>query len=310
MASPTATNNFALGLIALGVLELATMLSVVIRVREGPKPKSREGRSWFSIAAEAWGTDILRERSFLWLVSSRLAILMAGSMLTQLATPYLRRSLGLEQTDTGLVIIGLTGLVALGTLIAVVPAARISDRIGRKPVIWASCVLGAVGLAICAAAPSVPFAYLGAGMYGLSAGIFLAVDWALMTDIIPKASSGRYMGLSNVATASSGVLAIAVGGSIIDFIGGGQGPRTTLWIAVGLMALGALLLRPVVRAPAGGLRGTGAGCRGQPGSGGLTLARTFARAASNQRRQVAGRRKSNGSGRRYSHGTNAHRKTR
>ena len=131
-----------------------------------------------------------------------------------------------------------------------------------------------------------------------------------MTDIIPKASSGRYMGLSNVATASSGVLAIAVGGSIIDFIGGGQGPRTTLWIAVGLMVLGALLLRPVVRAPARGLRGTGAGCRGQPGSGGLTLARTFARAASNQRRQVAGRRKSNGSGRRYSHGTNAHRKTR
>ena len=241
----TATNNFALGLIALGVLELVTMLSVVIRVREGPKAKSRAGRSWFSIAAEAWGTDVLRERSFLWLVSSRLAILMAGSMLTQLATPYLRRSLGLDQRDTGLVIIGLTGLVALGTLIAVVPSARISDRIGRKPVIWASCVIGGVGLAICAAAPSVPFAYLGAGMYGLSAGIFLAVDWALMTDIIPKASSGRYMGLSNVATASSGVLAIAIGGLIIDFIGGGQGPRTTLWIAVGLMAIGALLLRPV-----------------------------------------------------------------
>ena len=28
----------------------------------------------------------------------------------------------------------------------------------------------------------------------------LAVDWALMTDIIPKAATGRYMGLSNVAT--------------------------------------------------------------------------------------------------------------
>jgi MFS family permease len=82
-------------------------------------------------------------------------------------------------------------------------------------------------------------------MYGISAGIFLAVDWALMTDIIPKASSGRYMGLSNVATASAGVLAIAVGGTIIDLVGGGEGPRTALWMSVGLMALGALLLRPV-----------------------------------------------------------------
>ncbi len=48
--------------------------------------------------------------------------------------------------------------------------------------------------------------FVGALLYGISAGIFLAVDWALMTDIIPKASSGRYMGLSNVATASAGVL--------------------------------------------------------------------------------------------------------
>ena len=56
---------------ALGVLEVVTMLSVVIRVREGPPPKSREGRPWRSIAAEAWGTDILRERSFL--LAGRLA---------------------------------------------------------------------------------------------------------------------------------------------------------------------------------------------------------------------------------------------
>jgi MFS family permease len=242
----TATNNFALGLVALGVLELVTMLSVVIRVREGPKAKSRDGRSWLSIAAEAWGTDILRERSFLWLVGSRLAILMGGSVLTQLATFYLSRSMGLDQKDTGLVFIGLVGFVAVGTLVAVVPSARISDRVGRKPVIWASCALGGLGLAVCATAPSLPFAFLGALLYGTSAGIFLAVDWALMTDIIPKASSGRYMGLSNVATASAGVLAVAIGGTVIDLVGGGEGPRTALWMAVGLMVVGAILLRPVV----------------------------------------------------------------
>ena len=28
---------------------------------------------------------------------------------------------------------------------------------------------------------------------GVCLGVFLAVDWALMTDIIPKAESGRYM---------------------------------------------------------------------------------------------------------------------
>ncbi len=242
-------HQYEIGLVALGILEVATMLSVVIRVREGPSPKSREGRPWRSIAAEAWGTDILRERSFVWLVASRLAILMGGSVLTSLAVFYLARTMGLNEQDSANVFIPLVALVALGTVSSVVPAARISDRVGRKRVIWASCAVSAVGLAITAGAPSLPFAFLGALLYGVSAGMFLAVDWALMTDIIPKASSGRYMGLSNVATASAGVLAIAVGGTLMDLVGGPgldpSGPRAALWMAVGLIGLGALLLIPV-----------------------------------------------------------------
>jgi MFS family permease len=248
-AIATTTHNYALGVVALGIVELVTMLSVVLRVRLGPPAKARGGRPWRSIAAEAWGTDILRERSFLWLVASRLAILMAGATLTQLATFYLARSMGLDEHDTGLVLIPLVGLVALGTVVSVVPSARISDRVGRKPVIWVSCAVGAIGLAIVASAPNLPMAYLGALLYGVSAGIFLAVDWALMTDIIPKASSGRYMGLSNVATASAGVLAIALGGTLMDVVGGpnadGSGPRAALWLGVCLLGVGALLLRPV-----------------------------------------------------------------
>ena len=244
-AIAVAVDQFAVGLIALGVLEIATMLSVVIRVREGTAPKSREGRSWTAIAAEAWGTDILREHSFLWLVASRLAVLMAGGVLANLAVFYLARSLGMTQEEAGVAYIPLVGLVALGTVIAVVPAARVSDRIGRKKVIYVSCVVGAVGLGMVALAPSFPLALIGTGIFGLSTGIFLAVDWALMTDIIPKASSGRYMGLSNVATASSGVFAIAVGGTLMDVVGGPDGPRAALWMAVVLFGVGAILLRPV-----------------------------------------------------------------
>jgi MFS family permease len=254
-ALATATHNYALGLVALGILELVTMFSVVFRVREGPPAKSREGRPWRSIAAEAWGTDILRERSFLWLVASRLAILMGGATLVQLATFYLARSMSLGEHDAGLVLIPLVGLVAIGTVASVVPSARISDRVGRKPVIWVSCAIGAVGLAVVASAPSLPMAYVGALLYGVSAGIFLAVDWALMTDIIPKASSGRYMGLSNVATASAGVLAVAVGGTLMDYIGGptgdGSGPRAALWLGVVLLGIGAALLWPVNEPPRG-----------------------------------------------------------
>jgi MFS family permease len=244
-AIAVATHGYAAGLVALGCLEVATMLAVVVRVREGPPARARGGRPWRAIAAEAWGTDILAEHSFLWLVASRLAILTGGAVLISLAVFYLARSMGLDETGTGLVEIPLVALVALGTVLSVVPAARISDRAGRKPVIWASCAIGAAGIAIVAVAPVLPIAFVGALLYGISAGTFVAVDWALITDIIPKASSGRYMGLSNVATASAGVLAVACGGTLMDLVGGGNGPRAALWLAVGLLGLGALLLRPV-----------------------------------------------------------------
>jgi MFS family permease len=271
-----ATDQFAIGLVALGLVELATMVSVVVRVRDTHAPKARDGRSWFAIARTAWAADILREHSFLWLLGSRLTILMAGGILTNLGLFYIAQSLRYDQDLAGLALIPVVGLVAVGTVISVVPAARLSDRVGRKIVIWGACILGVIGLGLVALAPSLAdtpavilernsgdaggisamladpryyVALAGAVTYGLSAGAFLAVDWALITDIIPKASSGRYMGISNVATASAGILALAVGGLVLDRVAdiGGEaaGPVAVMWLAVVLMVAGAILLAPV-----------------------------------------------------------------
>jgi len=93
-----------------------------------------------------------------------------------------------------------------------------SDRIGRKRVIYVSYALAAVGVAGVAISPTVPLTLLALVPLGLAAGSFLVVDWALMTDIIPKATSGRYMGISNVATASSGPVGLAVAGVVLFLV--------------------------------------------------------------------------------------------
>jgi MFS family permease len=96
----------------------------------------------------------------------------------------------------------------------------------------------------------VPVALVGAALFGASSGTFIAVDWALMTDIIPRASAGRYMGLSNVATGSATPLAVALGGIVLDVVtraGGYEtGPRIVFLLGIGLYALAAVTLRPVV----------------------------------------------------------------
>ena len=59
--------DFTIPTIALGLIELVTMLSLFFRLDEGRRARDRNGRRWRSIAGEAWGTDILQERSFLYL---------------------------------------------------------------------------------------------------------------------------------------------------------------------------------------------------------------------------------------------------
>jgi MFS family permease len=249
-AAAVAADNFFLGTMALGALEVVTMLSVVWRVNEGGTARPREGKSWVAIGREAWGTDILRERSFLWLVGSRWFVLMGANMLVNFALFYLAQTFGLAQADTAGPNVALLGATVLGNVVAVIPAARVSDRIGRKPVIYAACATGGLGMAVVAAAPAIPVAILGAALFGAGSGMFLAVDWALMTDIIPKASSGRFMGISNVATATAGIFAVMTGGLLMDAanatFGYGNGPRFALALAVLYYVFGALLLRPVV----------------------------------------------------------------
>src|SRR3954469_22482430 len=224
--------NVGLAVIAVASIELITMLSVILRVPNGPPPKPRNGRSWASIAAETWGTDILREKSYLWLLASRLFILMGGAAVLNFINYYLPDVHGLDQAGTGAAFLNMLLAATVVSVLSIVPASRLSDRYGRKPVIYVCTALGAIGVGMIAVAPDLLWATVGAALFGASQGTFLAVDWALMTDIIPRASSGRYMGLSNVVTASSTTIAVAIGGPIIDALnrsaGIGTGERIEL----------------------------------------------------------------------------------
>ncbi len=248
-----AQGRIELAIFAVAIVELVTMVAVVARVGEGQPPKPRHDKSWTTIAREVWGADILRERSYVWLLVSRFFFLMGGAILANLILTYLKQTFGMGEAEANNTNLIMLVTIVLTTVIAIVPSARLSDRIGRKPVIYASCAIGFVGVVLAALAPVKEIAIVGGALFGASAGTFLAVDWALMTDIIPKASSGRYMGLSNVATTSSTVIAVATGGLLLDAVnvglGLGAGPRAAFLLGAVYYVIAAFTLRPVIEPP-------------------------------------------------------------
>ena len=182
-------------IIAIAVVELVTMLSVVLRVPNGPPPKPREGRSWRAIAAETWGTDILRETSYLWLLASRLFILMGGAAVLNFILLYLPDVHGLTEDESGGAFIN---MLLAATL---VESARDRARVPPLGPVRAQAgdlrlhrARGARASGSSRSPRASLVATIGAALFGASQGTFLAVDWALMTDIIPQGGLGPVHG--------------------------------------------------------------------------------------------------------------------
>lgn len=162
-----------------------------------------------------WGRDLLGRRDFLWLLAARLAILMAAGTLQPFILFYLQDSLNLGDA-AGPLVAPIAGTVALAALVAAIPGGTLTARYGRVRVVAGSALVGAVGAAAFSVAPAYLWLFPVAIPFGIALGSFLSADWALMADTVPAEQAGRFLGLSNTATAGAAVLAVAVAGPIAD----------------------------------------------------------------------------------------------
>jgi len=193
------------------------------------------------VALAAWRPDVLGHRAYLWVLASRLAILMATGSLQPFVYFYLKDSLGLGDAAAPAVA-PIAALVAVVALVGAVPGGAMTARIGRVRTVAASALLGAAGAAAFGLAPAYGVLFLVAIPFGLALGIFLSADWALIADLAPEGESGRYLGLSNTVTALAGLLAVAIGGPVADLVNGlepGLGYRAVFGLAAIEFVIGA-----------------------------------------------------------------------
>ncbi len=223
-------------ILSICALLLVTMAPTVTLIPDRAERTNRQ----FTSLREALVTTFsqpLHHPSFLWLMASRLLILMGLVGIQSFVFFYFSnvffagdRHATISATFT------LQGLVVMCAFLVSIPSARLSDRVGRRPLILVGGLLGAAGLLMLvfsdyellppsivhplAAALKVPelaaqATYVGI-LIGVGYGMFFSVDWAFIQDVMPRDEAGLFMGFSNIATAGSGIIARFAGGLLLD----------------------------------------------------------------------------------------------
>ncbi len=128
----------------------------------------------------------------------------------------------------------LTGLYAGTTVVTTAVFGHWSDRLGRRKifVIW-SGMCAAVAALILAIPQTWPSAVVAAIVLGCSYGIYTAVDFALITQVLPDAvDRAKDLGVINIANALPQVFAPALAGillTVVRELGGSVTTRGDSW---------------------------------------------------------------------------------
>lgn len=216
----TAAGGIAAGYAACAVFAVAGVLPYVILHRDlRLGVADRPVWSWRSFTGGFWLSP-RRYPDFGWAWLTRFLINLSNALVILYLLYYLRDRLHYADPEQGVLI--LTAVNSVTLLATVVVGGAWSDRVGRrKPFVMWSGLLMAAATLLLAAWQTWPSAIVVAALLGLGLGVFMSVDFALMTDVLPEARDrGKDLGVINVANALPQVAAPALAAPIVTYLGG------------------------------------------------------------------------------------------
>ena len=171
---------------------------------------------WLSIRISI-GDAARANPSFTWWVVNRLAFLVGAINLSTFTVYFLQGRLGLVREQAAGPAANLLLVLGVLVLIFALITGWLTDRLGHKRIVALAGLVAALGVAIAVAVPNLTVIFIGAGFIGAATGMFYTANWALGTQLVPKAEAARYLGISNLAGAGAGAVGAYIGGPIADF---------------------------------------------------------------------------------------------
>ncbi|SLK09214.1 MFS transporter [Arthrobacter sp. P2b] len=227
------SGNYMVGYALCAAALLFSVLPYLFHRNDPPLPRElRPPFSWGSFLRGFWISPA-RHPDFAWAWLTRFLVNVCNQMTIVYLLFFLRDVLNHEDPAVG--VLTLTGIYAVMVMITAVIAGPWSDRLGRrKPfVIGSSAIIAAAGLTM-AFFPVWAGALVGAGILGVGFGTYLAVDFALLTQVLPVAANrGKDMGIINIANSLPQVVAPVLAFLAVTYFGG----YLTLFVTAAVIGL-------------------------------------------------------------------------
>ncbi len=109
---------------------------------------------------------------------------------------------------------------AIANLVVLVPAGRLADRFGRKPLILAGLFVAAVGVALTPIAHTLSVALIVVAIAGAGSALMVPAQQAVLADVVGnKARGGQVLAVFQMSTDFGAVLGPVLAGLVVDAFG-------------------------------------------------------------------------------------------
>lgn len=219
LVTAVVTGNTA-GYAAVAAAVLLLSLPFALLTADDPLPREhRPALRLRGLLASLWISP-RRHPDFAWAWFTRFLVQTGNALGTLYLLYFLTDGVRVADPEGALLVLIL--LYTLGMLLTAVAAGRLSDRSGRRKVfVIASGLIMAVAALLLAVAPTWQMAVAAALLLGAGYGVYLAVDAALITQVLPAATNrAKDLGVINIANSAPQVLGPALSAPIVVHLGG------------------------------------------------------------------------------------------
>jgi MFS family permease len=218
LLDPVTRDPTLIVLVLMGTIAISTAITVFFTPEE-PTDKekvAKGGVNWKDLRAQ-FQIDFSANKAYWWLIAERGLFLLGIYGVQAFAQYYLQDVIRVADLpkQTGDLLAALTlSLVAL-----VLVGGWLTDRFGAKRILYIASFLAAGGMLLMLIPRDMPGLMLFGGVLGAGIGLFLTANWALANKLAPGEEAGKFLGLTNLATAGSGALA-RLEGPALDWLNG------------------------------------------------------------------------------------------